>query len=412
MKFGFAEREITPDLIQMAGYAVDERIATGTRDPLYVKVAVFRNEMTLVLFSLDILAVEKDLQEGAETFVQKELPGAETIVMATHTHSGPAGLWDTTGHLRVAQSFMGTKDEALLTTVLIRMESAFKEAVKNLEKVSIYQADGICEGISKNRNDETALGDDRLHIIELDGKEKKTLLVNYACHPTVLGPENLRWSADFPGEMAKALAEKGYDQVMFINGPAGDLSTRYTRTEKPEEDVVRFGQKLADAVLETLENKKWIQPTLQVRSFEKKVQARKPNAAHNENDLKRAQVALEWAYKHETDPKSIRKAEVAVESLEAERRYLEAGYEAESYQLPITEILVGEQRYYTVPGELFSKLSNSYRKMARFVGYAKGYYLYFANEEAFDEGVYEAMSSLVARGEAERVLEELEELNE
>ena len=64
------------------------------------------------------------------------------------------------------------------------------------------------------------------------------VLVNYACHAVVLGPENLQYSADYPGEMARTV-EAAYPGAvcLFVQGGAGNINPYYDKTPLIEDAV-------------------------------------------------------------------------------------------------------------------------------------------------------------------------------
>ena len=54
------------------------------------------------------------------------------------------------------------------------------------------------------------------------------ILVNYSCHPVVFGPDNLRYSADYPGAMAKYV-EDHFDKApicFFLQAAPGEQRRR------------------------------------------------------------------------------------------------------------------------------------------------------------------------------------------
>ena len=77
--------------------------------------------------------------------------------------------------------------------------------------------------------------------------------------------------------------------------------------------------------------------------------------------------------------------------------------------LPVTAFTFAGLRFVTVPGELFSGL---WRPDAVPVCYANGYYRYIADRQAYRNGYYETMAAIVAEGQGERLLEQIEELLE
>jgi hypothetical protein len=60
-----------------------------------------------------------------------------------------------------------------------------------------------------------------------------------------------------------------------------------------------------------------------------------------------------------------------------------------------------------VPGELFSSLQPA---GVAVIGYAGGYYRYIAPRQAYDDGWYEALAAIIAPGEGEKLVCELNKL--
>jgi hypothetical protein len=57
------------------------------------------------------------------------------------------------------------------------------------------------------------------------GGKTRALLVNYACHPSVLGPDNLQYSADYPGAMKRYVeAQVPGATCLFVQGGAGNIN--------------------------------------------------------------------------------------------------------------------------------------------------------------------------------------------
>jgi hypothetical protein len=101
----------------------------------------------------------------------------------------------------------------------------------------------------------TAPVDPTVMVLQVSGEDGSpiAILVNYACHPVVLGPENLDYSADYPGEMMR-IVEKTFpgSVAMFLQGGAGNINPYYDKTPLAEDavGVMRAtGQALAGEVL-------------------------------------------------------------------------------------------------------------------------------------------------------------------
>jgi hypothetical protein len=91
-------------------------------------------------------------------------------------------------------------------------------------------------------------------VIAIDGADGRPIatLVNFACHPVVLGPENLEISADYPGAMMAKVEAAGGGQAMFVQGAAGDINPFWDKTAPADggfEQMKKMGETLAAEVL-------------------------------------------------------------------------------------------------------------------------------------------------------------------
>jgi hypothetical protein len=59
--------------------------------------------------------------------------------------------------------------------------------------------------------------------IERDDGSPLAILVNYACHPTVLGPDNVLVSPDYPGTTKRVVERATGATCLFLQGAAGDM---------------------------------------------------------------------------------------------------------------------------------------------------------------------------------------------
>jgi hypothetical protein len=75
------------------------------------------------------------------------------------------------------------------------------------------------------------------------------------------------------------------------------------------------------------------------------------------------------------------------------------------FHLPITAFTFCGLKFITIPGELYSTLPP---KDILAICYANGYYRYIADSRAYDENHYEAMAAILARGEGEKLMSNIE----
>lgn len=79
----------------------------------------------------------------------------------------------------------------------------------------------------------------------------RATLVNYACHPTTLGPENRAISPDYIGAMRETIQQATGAPAIFLQGASGDLAPRYQYVADPGV-ADAHGRQLGFAALATL----------------------------------------------------------------------------------------------------------------------------------------------------------------
>jgi hypothetical protein len=451
VKLGSAKKDITPDFpVPLAGYFRADRFSEGVHDRLYARALAFlSNDKPFVLLQLDLLCLDAlcigRLREAIGRF---GLSGDSLLVCCVHTHSGFGGMLDTANGInRELVPLYGARDQNIAGFLTERCLDAIGAAVADARKtpeggragentVRIRMSRGSVKGLATNRHDPAALCDDSLFLVEfLKAGGKKILLYNLCCHPTVLNAGNRLISADFPGAVAALLESPGngapgnpdaYDLVLFVNGSAGDMSTRFTRTESGFAECGRFGALVQKAITETAGQGGEFEALEEARLEYRSVglaRAEVPGLEAAEQRLAEMKKNLEETKKTTADPTRIRKAESFVEGAEIsllKARYAnpqcaeQAGTEQAGTEqaggglIPVETglLTLNGQKILCVPLELFSSLVPR-RKNLVFFGYANALLGYLADREAYDAMDYEALFSDFARGEGERYIEQL-----
>jgi len=252
---GVSEVDMTPQVgAPMGGYG--SRIppfSTGVNDPIYARALVLDDgEDKVAIVTMDLVypgsTMHRDICEKihAETGIEK----TNLLICASHTHSGPDP--DLT--------LPGIKEE-----FVEKISSAIIEADKNKKAARIGIGSSYDYDLSMNRRHPNGPTDPEIGIIKVDDLEgdPMAVLVNFAAHATVLRQENKRFSADYPGYMArKVQSEMGGDVVvMYANGAEGDLETRALSYVGDEDFTVdaqyaaasEMGEELAEDVLGILD---------------------------------------------------------------------------------------------------------------------------------------------------------------
>ncbi len=217
------------------------------------------------------------------------------------------------------------------------------------------------------------------------------ILVNYACHPVVFGPDNLRYSADYPGAMARTVesAFAGRPICFFLQGAPGDINPYADKTpltENADQIMVQTGTQLGQEVVRVA----------------KSIHAEVPAQPRLQASLDVLKFKLRW----DRDKLLAGLSQLVGEA--TAKRY--APLMTEPIEAPVMTFLINNEIALTgMPGEPFVdfQIGLRQRSPARsnfFVGYSNGYVAYFPTIRAAVEGGYGANSATtrveVGAGEA------------
>ena len=250
---GAAKVDITPAVgTPLAGYAKRRgRPSTGIRDPLYVRtLALSDGEDTLVLISTDLLVFPHPMAERILEKISKEnsIPRQGILLAATHTHSGVGSI--ATGFLH--EQVFGRYHREIEEGVGSRILWSVRQALENRKPVQWGAAmdEHLLAGFVENRSTPGGPVDASLSVLLFSAKpgEVAAAVVNAAAHPTLLDSKDMRFSADYPGELCRKMEEAYPGAIcLFLNGASGDERPRDAIGATAEERVQRFGGLLAEA---------------------------------------------------------------------------------------------------------------------------------------------------------------------
>ncbi len=267
LRAGTAEVEITaPVGYPMAGYGARKDVSTGVHDPLFARVLVLKTEQT----SVALVSLDMALFFSNRVFTEaKEKYGIDhVIVSCTHTHSGAmpkvSGIFDFESFLK--DPWYRRTEDTIIAAIGKASLNLF-DARAGAGRGSVYlghnrrqvNEDGSVTMLWRNTERKpTNPVDPTVRVVRIDdeGGNPRALLVNYACHAVVMGPDNLEFSADYPGYMAAYIKkELGEDCMpLFLQGAAGDINPYHDKeplTEKgfkaAEEAGVALGEEAVKA---------------------------------------------------------------------------------------------------------------------------------------------------------------------
>ena len=390
---GVAKVDVTPSAGgRMYGYgARGENAASGVHDPLHARALVATDGRTKVaLVTLDLGYVDTVITREVREAVGRAIGLRDVLLLGSHTHSGPLLAADLQGAERSrVQDLAGRIAQAVVEADAARQPARLAAGWGRVEEGHNRRRvlpDGTVEMRWENRDRRVTSPLDYavgvLAFDSLDGEPIATL-VNFTCHPVVLGPDNLAFSADYPGAMMAMVDERVGGQTMFIQGAAGDINPFWDKTPLAEgafEQVVRMGEAVAREV----------------------VRVRSDLTGYEETPwISLHQEVLPVSTRWDVDEPGVR------ERLRAD--YV-ARYERER-NAEVNTLLFGPTvAIATFPGEFFVEhgLRLKQQSLVRhtlFAGYANGHLGYFPTLRAAAEGGYGAdTSTIVELGAGERLV--------
>ncbi|MBN1535380.1 MAG: neutral/alkaline non-lysosomal ceramidase N-terminal domain-containing protein [Anaerolineales bacterium] len=395
------EIDITPpEGYYLDGYSVRKEKSQGAHDPLMGQILLVKSSnRQLAIICLDLIAVGINFTSIIRKGIQENIgiPPENILVSCSHTHSGPVGFMP---------SFPGSissDNPELQRYVSQQLVVAALLANNQLQPVQIGIGRGMIEGIGLNRNDAYAITDKEVIVLRLDSMSGNPIavLMNYGCHPTVLGFTNLQYSADFPGA-ARANLRKIYPDTVFMytNGASGDVSTRFTRREQTFQEVERMGRILSGEVLKVMQHITThpdsrlfahVEPViLPFRNF--------PSRSEAELELRTLKQELKALQRSGAELSAIHKATTRVEGATGQLLMGEGLEGIMSYESQIQVMMIGDLALIGLPGEPFTKTVLEIKQTSPIpdtavVSYANDSRGYFPDDETIAKRSYEALIS-------------------
>jgi neutral ceramidase len=415
MKVGAAMIDITPPIgLEMYGYGARVGGAVGTHDPLRARVLVAEGDdgTTVALVVADLLQIEERLQEIIATEVRHStgITREHLQLAGTHTHSGPA--------FPAPSEVERDTGRAIAQAVA----QAWAERREAIAAVGI----GHVDGIARNRRPNGGPVDDRVTVTRFDDLAGQPIAthVNYGCHPTTLGPDNLLYSADFPGVACRLVEEAVGGVAIFSTGPQGDVNPGGYSPEgsmvgivvpwRTFESAERYGRALADVAIAVHRDLRTAGSD-RVWGAARIVELRRkplpdPQVARAAADgaARSADAVREAGLSTDADYHSIVAAAyadlVAVQAADPDRD--------RPVPVRVSALAFGPLLHVGVSGELFVALGQRVRAALGddrtcIAVLCDGYVGYLPTAEAFEVGGYEPNASVLVPGEGEKLAEEI-----
>jgi neutral ceramidase len=397
LEAGVASVDITPPLgMSLQGYPDSGRVANGIRDPLYARALVLRaGSQRMALVDLDLIAplepdYVKQLREAARADV------SYVLVAAIHTHSGPPliptlspppGDWESSVIGKIAMAIHQAETQA----VPVRLGVGYGVAYIGHNRLRRNRDSGVTWFEKNWTGASTSPVDPTVGVLRIDDMSGNpvAILVNYACHPVIFGPDSPLYSADFPGVMSRVVenAMGGKVRCFFLQGGDGDINPLYAVTPLAEgaaELSDRTGTELGRVAASVAQQIKTIADTAPSLQFAQDILPFGPR----------------WDARKWLAAAPHGAAEIAAKT-------------KSQYELPVVTVLINKQlALLGMAGEPFVDFQRQWRARCPvrdcfFLGYANEYQGYFPTIEAATLGGYGAAhpSTWIEVGAGERMLD-------
>jgi hypothetical protein len=241
IKVGASRVDITPPIgMPHANWGSSvHQVAEGIDMPMYCYAMYLesessKNKVVVLDFDLCIIDDEIDTMIRDSVVSSIDIPRENIRINVSHTHAGPpygrddssGGGWITEG-VELINPYYDSFPE--------KISKAIDEAVGSVVDCNVSYGNGRSD-ININRRPADKNGtfftgrnwegvvNHSVDVIGFDAADGTPVatIVGYACHPTILGPENRLLSPDYPGHMRKTVEEIIGGRCLFFQGAAGN----------------------------------------------------------------------------------------------------------------------------------------------------------------------------------------------
>jgi hypothetical protein len=258
IRVGLSQVDITPPIGGLTTGYSSAKLTDGIHDPVSARVMVLESDSKCVALAVCDLCI----YNSPWLHDQMAAIGVDRLLLLnTHTHAGP----------KLSQDDFPSSENPWRDTVDQRLLAGIKQAKQGMFKGYFASAESQIQlgynrlvhrgafSVTHFENPERipyGSVDRQVGVIRVTDEQQKVraVLVNYACHPVVLGPRNRKISADYPGVM-REIVERSFGEdcmCIFVQGAGGDINplmmARGDDRAQDFEVVQVMGESLAEEV--------------------------------------------------------------------------------------------------------------------------------------------------------------------
>ena len=220
--------------IKQAGFMQQVKPIYKFHDDLHARIVAFEDETQIIYHvSLDLLELPFKVQNTLQEELQKKSDKKVIITLScTHTHFG-------------CDEFNEDYHKELIQRIIYAIE--YLDYTESDFEISYQCVPFEKLGTSRISNHK-AIVLLQLYTIYYEHKPFIEIIVHNV-HPTIHDGNTPYFTSEYPGYVLSELQRKYPDiYFTFMQGAAGDVSTRFTRTTQDYNGVIELGNKLVDKV--------------------------------------------------------------------------------------------------------------------------------------------------------------------
>jgi len=437
---GFARVDITPPLgIPMGGYYDPQnRLAKNVKDPLEISaLAVSDGERTAILFSADLLMMNKMLTEKIRRRVEKEtgVSYEALFIACTHTHTGPnlyPGVF--TGELAVkVEKYLEFLEDRFCDAAILaltdRKPALMGYAVSNLKNIAFIRRYRMKNGTVRtnpgrfdpNIIEPTTQVDERVNVLRFVREGGKEILIgNFGIHACCMKGIH-EFSADFPRFTRQTIEAALPAHCIFFSGAEGDVN-HFNPFAGPKNEnafeqahnlsdadynfsdgnnAAYIGRAIAGSMLQVYGDVKWVEdPVVKFGEQMCTVYFNKPEPEE-----------IPWAeelFARKAAGENVKET-YPPHSLARASRIRNLANSVETDTLPVTAVRIGPAAFVGIPGEPFTKVGVMLKEQSGYeitlpCAVTNGAQGYYPMQEDYAGNSYEAVSSNFKAGTAEALV--------
>ena len=383
MKYSFKKINIeSPFPTTQCGHLSQTNELFEYHDHLYARASSFKDDNNWIIhLSMDLLAFDLASRNNLQAYLREYYKDdtIHVITSTTHTH--------------YANSVRNPKYVEYLVD-LLKKEIVLME-YKDVENITTSYQRIHSNAVGKSRISGYETNNEYLSLIRFYENDNNFFnIVYYNCHPTILQANVPYFSSEYPGYVLKKL-EDNYPNVDFtyLQGAAGDISSRFVRSGQDYEALEELGNNLYKEITELMDK------DVDKVKFKLEYKEVYLEYEHEFTPIDLSQIRQDLS---ERELETIRLGQIMRKNLEENNNPI---FTTLIKDIIISSLNVGSVKFIFFPNEIFSEYMN-YLDLDKqlLVSYSNGYGPYVLPID-FRHVTYEMFTDTLTRKTKEKIID-------